>query len=64
MQLRKRVRDVDRLKEEGNQSFKSGVLNDAIEKYTAAIEVNHFHIEHEGPAVLNKGPILASREQG
>lgn len=42
MQLRKRVKDVERLKEEGNQSFKSGALDDAIEKYTAAIEVNHF----------------------
>lgn len=42
MQLRKRVKDIERLKEEGNQSFKSGALDDAIEKYTAAIEVNHF----------------------
>ncbi|KAF9650720.1 DnaJ-domain-containing protein, partial [Thelephora ganbajun] len=38
MQLRKRIKEVERLKEEGNKSFKSGVLNDAIEKYTAAIE--------------------------
>ena len=41
MQLRKRVKEVERLKEEGNKSFKSGVLDDAVEKYTAAIEVNH-----------------------
>jgi tetratricopeptide (TPR) repeat protein len=47
MQLRKRVKEVERLKEEGNKSFKSGVLDDAIEKYTAAIEVNHSCIEHE-----------------
>ena len=44
MQLRKRVKEVERLKEEGNKSFKSGVLNDAIEKYTNAIQVNHFRI--------------------
>ena len=42
MQLRKRAKEVERLKEEGNQSFKSGALGDAIEKYTAAIEVNLF----------------------
>jgi len=47
MQLRKRVKEVERLKEEGNKSFKSGILNDAIEKYTAAIEVNRFRVEHE-----------------
>ena len=64
MQLRKRVKDVERLKEEGNQSFKSGVLDDAIEKYTAAIDVSRFHIEREVPVILNERPILASREQG
>jgi tetratricopeptide (TPR) repeat protein len=42
MQLRKRAKEVERLKEEGNQFFKSGALDDAVEKYTAAIEVNHF----------------------
>ena len=45
MQLRKRVKEVERLKEEGNKSFKAGVLSDAIEKYTDAIQVNHFRIE-------------------
>jgi len=47
MQLRKRVKEVERLKEEGNKAFKSGDHNDAVEKYTAAIEVNRFRIEHE-----------------
>lgn len=47
MQLRKRVKEVERLKEEGNKSFKSGDLSDAIEKYTDAIQVNHFRIEYE-----------------
>lgn len=64
MQLRKRVKDVERLKEGGNQSFKSGALDDAIEKYTAAIEASQFHIERETPVILNKHPTLASREQG
>jgi DnaJ family protein C protein 7 len=54
MQLRKRVKEVERLKEEGNKSFKSGDLSDAIEKYTAAIEVNHFHIEHETAVILTE----------
>jgi len=47
MQLRKRVKEVERLKDEGNKSFKSGDLNDAVQKYTAAIEVDRFRIEHE-----------------
>ena len=47
MQLRKRVKEVERLKEEGNKAFKSGDLGDAIEKYTDAIQVNYFHIGHE-----------------
>ena len=51
MQLRKRVKEVERLKEEGNKSFKSGALDDAIEKYTAAIEVNRFRIAHETSAI-------------
>lgn len=37
--LRKRVRDVDRLKDDGNAAFKSGRLEEAIEKYTEALEV-------------------------
>jgi len=53
MQLRKRVKEVERLKEEGNKSFKSGILNDAIEKYTAAVEVNRFRVEHETKVIPN-----------
>lgn len=41
MQLRKRVKEIERFKEEGNTSFKSGALDEAVEKYTAAIEVCH-----------------------
>lgn len=54
MQLRKRVKEVERLKEEGNKSFKSGVLDDAVEKYTDAIQVNHFRIEHETTVMPTK----------
>lgn len=64
MQLRKRTKEVEKLKEEGNQSFKSGALNDAIEKYTAAIEVNHSRIEDKTPSDPERIPIIANREQG
>ena len=37
--LRKRVKDVERLKEEGNRAFKLGMLHDALSRYTDAIEV-------------------------
>lgn len=39
MRLRKRVKDVDRLKDEGNNLFKKGQLAAAVEKYTEALEV-------------------------
>lgn len=39
MRLRKRVKDVDRLKDEGNAAFKLGQLQSANEKYTEALEV-------------------------
>ncbi|PSR74464.1 hypothetical protein PHLCEN_2v9811 [Hermanssonia centrifuga] len=38
MRLRKRVKDVDRLKEEGNTAFKTGQLEEAVTKYGEAIE--------------------------
>ncbi|KAI0089223.1 hypothetical protein BDY19DRAFT_944755 [Irpex rosettiformis] len=38
MRLRKRVKDVDRLKDEGNVAFKAGKLQTANEKYTEALE--------------------------
>ena len=37
--LRKRVKEVERLKEEGNQAFKLGKLEDALKLYTDALEV-------------------------
>jgi len=36
--LRKRVKEVERLKEEGNQAFKRGKLHDALDLYTEALE--------------------------
>ncbi|KAF8336009.1 hypothetical protein F5887DRAFT_988267 [Amanita rubescens] len=36
--LRKRVKDVERLKEEGNTAFKAGKLNEAVDKYTEALD--------------------------
>ncbi|KIP06165.1 hypothetical protein PHLGIDRAFT_73132 [Phlebiopsis gigantea 11061_1 CR5-6] len=38
MRLRKRVRDVDRLKDEGNAAFKAGRLDEATAKYGEALE--------------------------
>ncbi|KAI0692557.1 protein prenylyltransferase [Cytidiella melzeri] len=38
MRLRKRVKDVDRLKDEGNSAFKAGQFETANEKYTEALE--------------------------
>ena len=42
MRLRKRVRDVDRLKDEGNAAFKAGRLDEATGKYDEALEVRGF----------------------
>ena len=38
MKLRKRIKDVDRLKEEGNIAFKTGKLQEATDKYGEALE--------------------------
>ena len=38
--LRKRVKDVERLKEEGNTAFKASRLNEAVDKYTEALDVS------------------------
>ncbi len=39
MRLRRRVKDVDRLKDEGNAAFKAGKLDEAIAKYSESLEV-------------------------
>ena len=38
MKLRKRIKDVDRLKEEGNVAFKGGRLAEATQKYSEALD--------------------------
>ena len=38
--LRKRVKDVEKLKEEGNVAFKAGRLNEAVDKYGEALDVS------------------------
>lgn len=63
MQLRKRVKEVERVKEEGNKSFKSGDLNDAVEKYTDAIQVNHFSYQARDRGGTNWISIIANRKQ-
>lgn len=37
--LRKRIKDVERVKEEGNTAFKGGKLHEAIALYTECLEV-------------------------
>lgn len=37
--LRKRVKDVERLKDEGNVAFKTSRLEEAVDKYSEALEV-------------------------
>ena len=37
--LRKRIKDVERIKEEGNAAFKSGRLLDAVKLYTDCLKV-------------------------
>lgn len=37
--LRKRVKEVERLKDEGNTAFKLGRLQEAVDKYGACLEV-------------------------
>ncbi|KAF9465650.1 hypothetical protein BDZ94DRAFT_1296411 [Collybia nuda] len=58
--LRTRVKDVERLKEEGNVSFKTGKLNDAIEKYTEALE-RIGTAEEEGGGGQIRATLLSNR---
>jgi len=40
--LRKRVKDVERLKDEGNVFFKMAKLDEAVDKYSEALEVSGY----------------------
>ncbi|EGO22521.1 hypothetical protein SERLADRAFT_440542 [Serpula lacrymans var. lacrymans S7.9] len=58
--LRKRVKDVERLKEEGNQAFKSNRLEEAIEKYTETLE-RIGNSEEEGKGGQIRATLLSNR---
>lgn len=42
--LRKRVKDVERLKEEGNVAFKQGKLQEAYDLYSETLDVGDFWV--------------------
>ncbi|KAL4065936.1 hypothetical protein V8B97DRAFT_1932859 [Scleroderma yunnanense] len=58
--LRKRVKDVERLKEEGNTAFKNGNLEGAIEKYTETLE-RIGDAEEEGKGGQIRATLLSNR---
>ncbi|XP_006461589.1 hypothetical protein AGABI2DRAFT_185760 [Agaricus bisporus var. bisporus H97] len=60
MKLRKRVRDVERLKEEGNTAFKASRLLDAVQKYTEALE-RIGEAEEEGKGGQIRATLLSNR---
>ncbi|KAG6809565.1 hypothetical protein H0H92_015747 [Tricholoma furcatifolium] len=58
--LRIRVKDVERLKEEGNVAFKSAKFEEAIEKYTEALE-RIGEKEEEGKGGQIRATLLSNR---
>ncbi|CAK5267226.1 unnamed protein product [Mycena citricolor] len=58
--LRKRVKEVERLKEEGNQAFKSGRLEEAVQKYTETLE-RIGSAEEEGKGGQIRATLLSNR---
>ncbi|KAH9479103.1 DnaJ-like protein subfamily C member 7 [Psilocybe cubensis] len=58
--LRKRVKDVERLKEEGNVAFKSGKLAEALEKYGECLE-RIGEAEEEGKGGQIRATLLSNR---
>ncbi|KAJ7089731.1 hypothetical protein B0H15DRAFT_269331 [Mycena belliarum] len=58
--LRKRVKDVERLKEEGNVAFKSGRLDEAIDKYGEALE-RIGEVEEEAKGGQIRATLLSNR---
>ncbi|KAF6760875.1 hypothetical protein DFP72DRAFT_1062616 [Ephemerocybe angulata] len=59
--LRKRVKDVERLKEEGNVAFKTGKLQEAVDKYAEALEkIGQSEEEGKGGQIRAYSPV----EQG
>jgi len=47
MKLRKRIKDIEKLKEEGNTAFKSGQLQEAVDKYGECLEVRPVSLKLE-----------------
>ncbi|KAF8959576.1 hypothetical protein BDZ97DRAFT_1836922 [Flammula alnicola] len=58
--LRKRVKDVERLKEEGNVAFKTGKLQEAYEKYSECLE-RIGESEEEGKGGQIRATLLSNR---
>ncbi|KAF5340998.1 hypothetical protein D9611_006095 [Ephemerocybe angulata] len=58
--LRKRVKDVERLKEEGNVAFKTGKLQEAVDKYAEALE-KIGQSEEEGKGGQIRATLLSNR---
>ena len=47
--LRKRVKDVEKLKDDGNVAFKAGKFEEAVSKYGECLEVLFFAFLHVSP---------------
>ncbi|KAF8585459.1 TPR-like protein [Ramaria rubella] len=58
--LMRRIKDVERLKEEGNTLFKAGKHTEAVEKYTAALDVVESR-EEEGSGGSIRATLLSNR---
>jgi DnaJ family protein C protein 7 len=58
--LRKRVKDVERLKDEGNMAFKMSRLEEAVEKYSEALE-RIGEKEEEGKGGQIRATLLSNR---
>ncbi|KIJ65490.1 hypothetical protein HYDPIDRAFT_110587 [Hydnomerulius pinastri MD-312] len=59
-QLRKRVKDVERLKEEGNTAFKSGNLQEAVDRYTECLD-RIGEVDEEGKGGQIRATLLSNR---
>ncbi|KIM55987.1 hypothetical protein SCLCIDRAFT_270096 [Scleroderma citrinum Foug A] len=60
LRLRKRVKDVERLKEEGNTAFKTGNLEGAVARYTETLE-RIGDAEEEGKGGQIRATLLSNR---
>ena len=58
--LLRRARDVERVKEEGNNAFKSGRTQEAIDKYTETLDIIGEN-EEEGSGGPLRATLLSNR---